>query len=548
MTTPMNRAANFFAYLRGLRSDGWSNALTGLGTDRDKTTAARFQRSAWEFDYELFTALWEGDPIFGKIANVLPSEAMRAGYTLQGATPEDLKRVEEEAALIGSEDPENPRVDAAILHAWQLSRALGGSAILIRTEGEIVGEPLAGRVVGLTVLDRQEIMPEWATDPTLINRMRRTDYYMTAGVRVHASRVIPFYGEPTTRSGRVARGGWGLSYFSKPYRIVELYMQGLGGAGHLLTDAGQAVWKIGGLWRMAAQDDPESENAIRTRIQLFETLRSSIRAIIVDKDTEDFTRVPTPMSEVPQTLQELKSAVAMAAAMPETKLWGRSPAGMNATGESDHAEWRGAVDHVRTTEIGPRILRLYSAIAAGVGAAPPEAIEWGPLSSPTPKEAAEVEKLRAEAATAAIDAGILSVAEGRAAFAGGGSVFGSIDPKLAAEELEAERRGPSFDKPEGEPEDDKPEGEPEDDKPEAPSVVAIPLTPTDVAEVVRVDEARASLGLPPIGAEEGSAFIGAFKVRQQAATNAAVAAEFPSLSVSTETTAAPPKGSSPEGT
>lgn len=61
------------------------------------------------------------------------------------------------------------------------------------------------------------------------------------------------------------------------------------------------------------------------------------------------------------------------------------------------------------------------------------------------------------------------------------------------------------------PDDGQPPASP--GSPPAPTTVEIDITPSDLALIVRVDEARTSKGLPPIGGEDGNLTIAAFKAK-----------------------------------
>ena len=86
-------------------------------------------------------------------------------------------------------------------------------------------------------------------------------------------------------------------------------------------------------------------------------------------------------------------ATAGAVNMPVTKLFGRAPAGMNATGESDTTNWYDSVDTWREVVLRPRAETLMSACEGK-----PVKITWPSLWEPTEKEQAEVDQIRAATA------------------------------------------------------------------------------------------------------------------------------------------------------
>nr|WP_254601261.1 anti-CBASS Acb1 family protein [Achromobacter ruhlandii] len=103
------------------------------------------------------------------------------------------------------------------------------------------------------------------------------------------------------------------------------------------------------------------------------------------------------------------------AGYPVSVLFGRSAAGLNATGDGDLEGFYNAVAMGREVKLNPALERLVSLIRAqrslaGTGTAQGEtwSITWPPLKPATAKEEADVRKANAEASAREMDA--LSVA------------------------------------------------------------------------------------------------------------------------------------------
>ena len=96
---------------------------------------------------------------------------------------------------------------------------------------------------------------------------------------------------------------------------------------------------------------------------------------------------------------------------PMTKLFGRSPAGMNATGESDLRNYYDYVDSQREAKLRPVLEKLLPVLAMSAWGAVPEdlQIDFPPLWAPTAREVAEIAKAKAEAIVSTYQAGLLNV-------------------------------------------------------------------------------------------------------------------------------------------
>jgi len=79
-----------------------------------------------------------------------------------------------------------------------------------------------------------------------------------------------------------------------------------------------------------------------------------INAVLIDAE-DDYIRENPSFGNLPTMLDQFMLDVASAADMPATVLWGRSPAGMNATGESDLELWNNSCDAFREHHLRPRL-------------------------------------------------------------------------------------------------------------------------------------------------------------------------------------------------
>lgn len=96
---------------------------------------------------------------------------------------------------------------------------------------------------------------------------------------------------------------------------------------------------------------------------------------------------------------------------PMTKLFGRSPSGMNATGESDLQNYYDYVDSQREAKVRPALEKLLPIMAVSAWGRLPDnlQIDFPPLWTPTAKEVADIAKSKAEAIVSTYQAGLLNV-------------------------------------------------------------------------------------------------------------------------------------------
>jgi phage-related protein (TIGR01555 family) len=373
-----------------LRADALENTYLGFGTDRDKTAAGAFAYGYALSDYEL-DALYYFDDIAAKIVNAKPAEMLRRGYRLRSDDNPDAADVLQAAGKA-------LEVDTKVLRAMQWGRLRGGALLIIGANDaadlRLPLEPGKVRAIKfLNVVDkRYATVYAYQENPNL-PRHGEPELYAINGSLVHASRVVRFDGVPETDpTMRRQLGGWTHSALQRPYDVLRSFASSFKSIEHLVADASQGVFKLQNLIDAIASN----KEALQTRLALLDMHRSAGRAIFVDAETEGFERVATSFSGLDSIIDRLMMRLSAAADLPVTLLMGRSPAGMNATGDSDFRAWYDDVAVDRENELTPALLALYRVI--GGGTAPDDlAIDWPPLWEPTEKERAETEKVRADA-------------------------------------------------------------------------------------------------------------------------------------------------------
>lgn len=412
------------------RGDGWVNSVTGLGQlGKDKTLAAFYEREVELSDEEL-TSMYSSDDMAGRIVDTRPQEMFRAGYRVNS---DKSKEITDKARAL--------RVNDNFLDGYRWGRLRGGALLIIGAQdGRNARQPLAEDQVTdisfLTVVDRRSVEvfsyysdplapnfgdPElYAITPQTMNNRNGTVVSGTP-ILVHESRCIRFEGAPTDRQERVRLRGWTYSVLQRPYNVLRQFGQAYGATAVLLSDASQAVWKLAGLMDQIAND----QKTLDARMQIMEYQRSVARAILLDADeNEDFMRATTQFGGIPELLDRWQQRLAAAADMPVTILMGRSPAGMNATGDADFRSFYGSIESEQKNGLTPKLLKIYRMIARLVKADPEKVeIEHNSLISLTDEERASLEKTCSERDKNLIDAQIFTPEEVKIARFGQGVPF-----------------------------------------------------------------------------------------------------------------------------
>lgn len=355
--------------VRGARLDNWQNLLTGHGTFRDKTQATFFMQDG-QLDFPTLEAMYHNDDLAARAVDALPEEMFREGFDVH---IEDSTEARDEFEQKFHE----LSVTAAFEEGAIWAQLYGGGGVFVGAQdGAEPQEPLDFKrvddVTFLQVLDRYSLWPNtWYSDPAAPGFGMPETYRVftptVAGVTppvnviIHESRLITFPGARTSIRKRRVNFGWEDSVLQRPNQVLKQFGLSWAAATHLLSDAAQGVYKVKDLLAMIAGQNKE---ALMDRMALVDETRSTARMLLVDADNEDFTRTPTPFTGIPEMLDKVVQRLAAAFRVPVTVLMGISPAGLNATGDSDIRQW---YDRIRTAQkhiAKPRLHKLIKILSA----------------------------------------------------------------------------------------------------------------------------------------------------------------------------------------
>ena len=434
------------------RADSWVNAMTGLGTLRDKLMHAQVVPGA-KLEDHILEALFNDDDVARRIVSKLPREATRRGFKLilegdgDQSAPADVTRAMELSWRALEAMPK-------LRDGWIWARLYGGgSGVLVGADdGLPVDQPLNEARIRtiqflnlvkrpqLTIKRRYEDVTKAEYGKPEIYTISQTTVTLAprTGIDVHASRLILFDGALTARMTMDSPTGFDDSVLQQAMTTLQQTATAWQSTAHLMTDASQGVLKIANLVDLVAVGGQET---LRSRIQLMDLARSVCRAILVDAEKESFERVSTSFAGLPEVMDRLMMRMSATAEQPVTLLYGRSPAGLNATGESDIRGWYDTVAEAQSDELKPRLERLLKLMFLAKdsptrGRVPEDwRIEFNPLWQPTDKELADTQKVKADTYVALVSAQIMTDAEAGIGLA---PDFPTIDVEARTELAEAD--------------------------------------------------------------------------------------------------------------
>lgn len=391
--------------------DGYMNMLTKMGIWKDSHEHYVYKPDMPTPDMEL-AQIYGSNGLFATIINNPAELALKNGFDLGISDPEIEDYVTKELARLHW----SPKAVTAA--KW--ARLFGGGAIFINADdGCYLDEPLnlstVNRIDNLVVFERPEIQPDYTTlysyvpDLRMMDRLGTPEYYLISPiyggtqVRVHESRLMIF------RNGEMPRTGvrdsdymfFGIPEYNRIKRELRDTATTHGNGYRLLERCVQAVLKMNNLSSLLATAD--GEDGVIKRIQLIDMCRSFINTMVIDADGEDYSFQTFTLSGAKEIIDESCNMLSAVTHIPQTVLFGRSPAGMNATGESDLANYYDFVGQIQNPNIVDNLHRLVDVILmAGlhggkISSFPDHEITPKPLWNLTEKEQAELDQSKAQA-------------------------------------------------------------------------------------------------------------------------------------------------------
>lgn len=396
--------------VRPYRMDGYVNLLTKYGTSRDSSEQYQFVQDAPIPDEDLMM-YYEGNGLFAKIIDTPADEAVKKGFTLDG-----LKDQKIEDFYLNAIDDLDWEEQFSTAIKW--ARLFGGSiAVMLINDGRGLNEPVDWRHIksidDIRVFDRSLIQPDYKTmfgynpdDPfgTRGSRLAMPEYYDVYSrygtFRVHDSRCLVFQNGilPENTSNSVYQL-WGMPEYIRLKRALRDAEIAHGTAPKLLDRSIQAIYKMKDLSTELATE--EGEDRVLRRLQTIDMARGLLNSITIDGDGEEYDFRTFNFSGASELIDTTCNYLSALTSIPQTILFGRSPAGMNATGDSDLENWYNYVERIQKRIVKKNLRYLLSVIfQAGMNTGkidefPEISIKFNPLWSLSEEEQAKLEQTKA---------------------------------------------------------------------------------------------------------------------------------------------------------
>lgn len=399
--------------VRPHREDGYVNLLNKYGTKQDNSEAYKFEREPVIPDMQL-TGLYEGNGLFSKIIDTPAEEALKHGFDL------NLKSDELNAFVEDALDDLEWEEKAATAIKW--ARLYGGALIvMLIDDGRGLEEPVDWEHIRsideLRVYERSIVQPDYASlyqqdyggkgVGNRASKFGQPEYYYVSSIygsfKVHESRCLVFRnGVLPEQTSNATYLFWGMPEYVRIRRALRETVTAHTDSVKLLERSVQAIYSMKGLASLLTTDD--GENQVLKRLQLVDTSRGLLNSIAIDSEGEQYDFKTFQFSGVKDVIDATCNMLSALTNIPQTILFGRSPAGMNATGDSDFESYYNFVEKIQRLMLKRNLRTLLdvvfrAGIASGdVAEEPDYKLEFKPLWSLSDTEQAAVDQTKAQTA------------------------------------------------------------------------------------------------------------------------------------------------------
>lgn len=397
--------------------DAFSNPLFRLGYgSQSPLEATEYPLTRMTDNYALLNSLYRDNWVVQNVVGLMVDDMLREWYKIRGSiSPEYLDELERLERMTKIREKINQGL------CW--GRLYGGAAglILIKGQESMLDQPLdletimPGTFAGLMILDRWSgVVP----DMGLVTEMSDPDFnlpeYYTINnaeghtvARVHHSRIVRFTGRKLPYLEEIAELYWGESEVEALYKDVVAHDNVSANMAALTFRANINTMEVQNLEQLFSLGSVEQQKRFWNVMQAQSVMMSNFGYQLVNKG-DQMKNTQYTFTGLQEVYESMCLNLCGASHYPMTKLFGRSPAGMSATGESDLQNYYDYVNSQREAKLRPVLERLLPIMAVSTWGVVPDnlQIDFPPLWTPTATETAEIALKKAQAIRDTFQAGL----------------------------------------------------------------------------------------------------------------------------------------------
>lgn len=307
-------------------------------------------------------------------------------------------------------------IRAALRQMVVHDQAFGGAHGYIKLKGDestretpLLLKPYSvprGSFEGLRVVE-----PYWVTpndynsiDPTKANFYKPSSWWLL-GTETHATRLFTMISRPVADMLKPAYSFRGISMTQLAIPYVDNWLR----TRQSVSDTVKQFSVSGVLMDLQQSLLPGAGTTLDYRAQLLNLYRDNRNLLLLDKATEEFFQINTPLSGLDALQAQAQEQMAAVSHTPLVKLLGITPSGLNASSDGEVRVWYDYVRGYQDANLTPVMQIVLQLVQLSLFGVVDEDItwQWEKLHEATEVEQADIARAEMETDRGYIEAGVL---------------------------------------------------------------------------------------------------------------------------------------------
>lgn len=358
--------------LKNFTADSFQNFAArlglGAGSQHDQSTYGFDLLSRDRLKLE---AMYRSSWIVGQVVDVVAEDMTREGINIRGLDdPEDANKIQQKL--------DDLEIWNELTNAIKWGRLYGGAIAVMLIDGQDVSTPLDVNTVGKDQFKGLMVLDRWLVLPTLQDLVTeygpdfgKPKYYDViadslglSNQKIHYSRVIRFDGVDLPYWQRVAENLWGQSVIERMIDRLTAFDSTTMGVAQLVYKAHLRTYKVKGLRAIIAAGGKAFEGLVK-QIEQIRLWQSNEGLTLMDAEDE-FATHSYSFAGLDAVLLQFGQQLSGASQIPLVRLFGQSPSGMNATGESDLSNYYDNINQQQERRMRSGLGKLLQVVSLSV--------------------------------------------------------------------------------------------------------------------------------------------------------------------------------------
>lgn len=358
--------------LKNFTADSFQNFAARLGLG----AGSQHDQSTYGFDFLSrdrlkLEAMYRSSWIVGQVVDVVAEDMTREGVNIRGLDdPEDANKIQQNL--------DDLEIWNELTNAIKWGRLYGGAIAVMLVDGQDVSTPLDIGTVGKDQFKGLMVLDRWLVLPTLQDLVTeygpdfgKPKYYDViadslglSNQKIHHSRVIRFDGVDLPYWQRVAENLWGQSVIERMIDRLTAFDSTTMGVAQLVYKAHLRTYKVKGLRAIIAAGGKAFEGLVK-QIEQIRLWQSNEGLTLMDAEDE-FATHSYSFAGLDAVLLQFGQQLSGASQIPLVRLFGQSPSGMNATGESDLSNYYDNINQQQERRMRTGLGKLLQVVSLSV--------------------------------------------------------------------------------------------------------------------------------------------------------------------------------------